>query len=77
MKKLIGGKCIEMTEEELRELDMGLPSIPYKDRVIGRIRDRYSVNDEIAIIRQRDVKPEEFEEYNRFVEQVKLEEKSR
>lgn len=51
--------------------------IPYKDRVIARIRAVYSVDDEIAIIRQRDTKPLEFEEYNKFVEQVKVEEKER
>jgi hypothetical protein len=38
-----------------------------------RIRKVYSVNDELAILRQRDTKPEEFEAYNAFVEQVKAE----
>ena len=77
MKKLIGGKYIEMTKEELRDLDIGLPSIPYKDRVINRIRAVYSVDDELAILRQRDTKPEEYQEYNAFVERVKAEEKER
>lgn len=36
-----------------------------------RIRERYSVSDELAILRQRDRKPEEFAEYDTFVEQVK------
>ena len=36
-----------------------------------RIRERYSVSDELAILRQRDRKPEEFAEYDAFVEQVK------
>jgi hypothetical protein len=36
-----------------------------------RIRERYSVSDEFGILRQRDRKPEEFAEYDAFVEQVK------
>ena len=36
-----------------------------------RIRKKYSVSDELAILRQRDTKPEEFAEYNAFCEQVK------
>ena len=43
----------------------------YADRVNEMIRARYSVSDELAIIRQRDTKPEEFEEYNAFVEGCK------
>jgi len=54
-----------------------LPSISYKDRVINRIRAVYSVDDELAILRQRDTKPEEYREYNAFVERVKAEEKER
>lgn len=77
MKKLIGGKYIEMTEEEIKLLYVGLPQIPYKDRVINRIRAVYSVDDELAILRQRDTKPEEYQEYNAFVERVKAEEKER
>lgn len=38
-----------------------------------RIRERYSLSNELAILRQRDTKPEEFAEYNAFVEQVKAE----
>ena len=43
----------------------------YENLVINRIRKKYSVNQELAILRQRDSKPEEFAEYNAFVEQVK------
>lgn len=39
----------------------------------SRIRKRYSVSNEFAILRQRDTKPEEFAEYNAFCEQVKKE----
>lgn len=45
----------------------------YNRLVERRIRRRYSVSDELAILRQRDVKPEEFAKYNTFCEQCKAE----
>lgn len=65
----------EATPEEVALLTQKQEPMSYKDRVIARIRAVYSVDDEIAIIRQRDTKPLEFEKYNKFVEQVKAEEK--
>jgi hypothetical protein len=65
----------DMTEEEIAEMQKDIPSIPYEQRVVNRIRERYSVDDELAILRQRDSKPEEFAEYNNFVEMVKAEER--
>lgn len=70
VKVLENGKYVEV--EDLQE-----DVIPYEDRVVTRIRERYSVNDELAILRQRDTKPEEFEEYNSFVEKVKAEERNK
>ena len=43
----------------------------YRRRIIELIRERYSIDDEIAIQRQRYVKPEEFEKYNDYVENCK------
>ena len=43
----------------------------YKNRVSELIRARYSIDDEVAILRQRDSKPEEFEEYNAYAESCK------
>lgn len=43
----------------------------YKQRIISLIRARYDQDDETAILRQRDTKPDEFAEYNAFVEQCK------
>lgn len=57
------------------EVENEIIETPFKDRVISRIRAVYSVDDEIAIIRQKDSKPEEFAEYNAFVERVKAEER--
>ena len=43
----------------------------YKDKIIQAIRTKYSVDDELAILRQRESKPEEFQEYFDFVESIK------
>lgn len=43
----------------------------YKQRIVELVRERYSVDDEIAILRQRDSKIEEFNEYNAYVERCK------
>ena len=43
----------------------------YKEKIIIAIRQKYSVDDELAILRQRDTKPEEFKEYFDFVEGIK------
>ena len=45
----------------------------YKELVVMKIRERYSEDDELAILRQRDVKQDEFAEYNDFCEQCKAE----
>lgn len=45
----------------------------YKERVERLIRERYSVADELGILRQRDTKPEEYAEYYAFAEQCKAE----
>lgn len=66
----------DMTAEEIAELQKDTPTIPYEERVVNRIREKYSIDDELAILRQRDTKPEEFEQYNAFVEQIKAEERA-
>lgn len=43
----------------------------YENKVVALIRQKYNVNQELAILRQRDAKPEEFAEYNEYVEQCK------
>lgn len=66
----------DMTAEEIAEMKKDIPSIPYEQRVVNRIRAVYSVDDELAILRQRDSKPDEFAQYNAFVEQIKAEERA-
>ena len=60
---------------EVDDIKTETHSIPYEQRVVDRIRAVYSVDDELAILRQRDTKPEEFAEYNAFVERIKAEER--
>ena len=45
----------------------------YEAMIIRKIRAKYTVNQELAILRQRDSKPSEFAEYNAFVERCKAE----
>lgn len=45
--------------------------IEYENKVVALIRKKYDINQELAILRQRDTKPTEFEEYNEYVEQCK------
>ena len=71
MKVYKNGEYIEIPDTESET-----PLIPYEQRVVGRIRERYSIDDELAILRQRETKPEEFAEYNAFVENIKAEERS-
>lgn len=49
--------------------------IDYEERVIELIRQKYSVNQELAILRQQNEKIEEFQEYFDYCEQCKLQAK--
>ena len=69
MKQFLNGKVIDIYIENI------VDPIPYEQRVVDRIREVYSIDDELAILRQRDTKPHEFAEYNAFVERIKAEER--
>lgn len=43
----------------------------YENKIVAEIRKKYNLNQELAILRQRDAKPEEFAEYNEYVESCK------
>lgn len=63
---------------EIREVEIPDPTpyVPtYEERVVELIRQRYDVNAELAILRQRDSKPEEFAEYNDYCEECKIQAK--
>jgi hypothetical protein len=78
--ELVEGQIIQtwveddsIEEEMVGNIPENVYTLSYKEEVVARIRAVYSIDDEIAILRQRDVKPDEFAEYYAFVEQCKAE----
>lgn len=69
----------EMTPEEITAMQAEAEraereywaSIPYDEAVNAKIRERYSVSQEFAILRQKDEKPEEYAEYFSYCEECK------
>lgn len=57
-------------EKRLSRLN-GTVENDYMEYVDRLIRRKYSVSAELAILRQRDTKPEEFAEYNAYAEECK------
>ena len=47
----------------------------YEQKVEDYIREKYTVSDELAILRQRDTKPEEYAEYYAYCEECKAKSK--
>lgn len=62
--------------EEVTERPGYVPS-GYEDEVVRLVRQRYDVNTELAILRQRDEKPDEFDEYYAYVEKCKMRAKAK
>ena len=50
--------------------------IEYETKIVSLIRKKYNVNQELAILRQRDTKPTEFTEYSKYVEKCKADVKN-
>lgn len=66
---LVNGALVERDKTaELSEIKV---TINYPQLVENKIRTKYSVSAELALLRQRDTKPEEFAEYNAFCELCK------
>ena len=67
--KLINGEylpvTVEMPDEEFKD------TRSYSEKVVSLIREKYSLDEELAIQRQRDTKPEEFQEYFNYCEECK------
>lgn len=62
----------DMTAEELAEFEtITMTESDYALKVESLIREKYSVSDELAILRQRDTKPEEFAQYFGYCEDCK------
>ena len=69
-----------ITEDEqgspvLTEYVNSVPVPTYEQRVQQSIRERYSVDEELAILRQRDTKPDKFAAYYEYAEQCKAQAK--
>ena len=63
----------DLTPEEVAAMEVvQQPSISYDQLVSDLIRAKYTIDQEIAINRQRDTKPEEFKTYFDFCEQCKI-----
>lgn len=64
--KLINGEYLPVTvdvpDEEFKD------TRSYSEKVVSLIREKYSIDEELAIQRQRDTKPEEFQEYFEYCE---------
>ena len=80
--ELIDGQAAGMliTEDEqgspvLTEYVNSVPVPTCEQRVQQSIRERYSVDDELAILRQQDTKPDEFAAYYEYAEQCKAQAK--
>lgn len=54
-----------------KEVEPATYDAVYGSMVEKEIRKKYSLSSELAILRQRDKKPEEFAKYNEYVEQCK------
>lgn len=48
-----------------------IPEMIYEEQVVAKIRERYSINDELALLRQKDTKTAEFQAYYQYVEECK------
>jgi hypothetical protein len=65
-----------MTEQEINlAIKNGVQQEVYPKLVRELINEKYSIYDELAIQRQRDTKPLEFQEYNAYCESCKTEAK--
>ena len=66
-----------MTKKEMKLAILnGKEQLVYEELIIKLIREKYTINQELAILRQRDSKPNAYEIYNNFVEGCKAQAKS-
>jgi len=70
----------ELSQEELDKEKARNDALKHRieaEHINDLIRERYSLSDELAILRQRDEKPEEYKEYFAFCEECKKQVKNR
>lgn len=68
MLALMNGEYVEVEDQiaVMAEIE-----ITYEEKVVSLIREQYSLDEELAIQRQRDTKPEEFQAYFEYCEECK------
>ena len=79
MKKCINGKYIEITPEEIAQMQIQAEqsekqhwqSIDYGEAINSEIRKKYTQSEEFAILRQKNEKPDEYNEYFNYCESCK------
>ena len=57
--------------EKYNARKQALANEEYENKIVALIRKKYNINQELAILRQRDAKPLEYQEYYDYVEQCK------
>lgn len=62
---------IVLTEEQIQKELERAKYQEYENKIVALIRKKYNANQELAILRQRDTKPEEWNIYNEYVESCK------
>lgn len=85
MKQIINGEYIELTPEELAEMEAQAEtaereyweSVSYEEAVVNEIRKEYDINAELALNRQKEDKPEEYAKYYVYCEECKAYVKSK
>ena len=69
---ILAAGCEEYTPEETAS-DEYVPT--YEERVVELIREKYSIDDEIAILRQKDTKQDEYQAWYDYCEECKAQAK--
>lgn len=80
MKKCVNGEYIEMSQEEINKIEFQqqeaekeyYQSMSYGELVNMFGRERYTLSEELAVIRQQKEKPEEYKIYYDYFEECKL-----
>lgn len=69
------GKIIK--EEKEQSVEPVNQIMPYEELVVQLIRERYTLDDELAIQRQKETKPDEWEAYFAYCEECKAKAKEK
>ena len=65
------GKKINSYDKSETNIEYDLRNISYSDMVVMFIREKYTLDDELAIQRQKETKPDEWEAYFAYCEECK------